>query len=89
MFKLPLEEAMAKEYFPALQKWKTGCSACPKDAGELACWGKAGKGCANSFVPGSYPPTTAPPVIAPPAPLSCCKWIDPNLIFGTDGCARN
>merc|ERR1719261_2322163 len=47
IFKLPLNDAIAEEYFPALWKWKTKCDGCPQ--GALDCWGAAGAACAQAF----------------------------------------
>jgi hypothetical protein len=48
IFKLPLNDAIAEEYFPALWKWKTKCDGCPQ--GALDCWGAAGAACAQAFL---------------------------------------
>ena len=48
IFKLPLNDAIAEEYFPALWKWKTKCDGCPQ--GALDCWGAAGAACAHAFM---------------------------------------
>jgi hypothetical protein len=47
VFKLPLGEAQAAEYFPALWKWKTHCRDCSDAA--LACWSdRHAKNCTQS-----------------------------------------
>jgi hypothetical protein len=48
IFKLPLDDDVVTEYFPALWKWKTRCRGC--NGGELACWGaNSGDACAHAF----------------------------------------